>query len=148
MKFKSIRIKDFKRFTHLTVQDIPETASLIVLAGPNGCGKSSFLDALNTWHKWTSRKNPSWETDYHVKAGSPLRDRWHNDVEVDFHNPVPDLTSKKTLFLRSAYRNDPEFQLQNLQRVGNPLDEVRVPRIDRQRWICRQEFSASGQPSG
>ena len=129
MKFKSVRIKDFKRFTHLTVQEIPETASLIVLAGPNGCGKSSFLDALNTWHKWTSRKNPSWETDYHVKAGSPLRDRWHNDVQVDFHNSVPDQISKKTLFLRSAYRNDPEFQLQNLQRVGDPLDEVRVPRM-------------------
>ena len=26
MKFKSATIKDFKRFTHLTVQGIPETA--------------------------------------------------------------------------------------------------------------------------
>ena len=129
MRFKSATIKDFKRFTNLTVQGVPETARLIMLAGPNGCGKSSFLDALNTWHKWTSRKQPLWETDYHVKSGSPLRDRWHNDVQIDFYNPVPDQTSKKTLFVRSAYRNDPEFQVQNLQRVGDPLDEVRAPRM-------------------
>ena len=129
MRFKSATIKDFKRFTDLTVQGVPETARLIMLAGPNGCGKSSFLDALNTWHKWTSRKQPLWETDYHVKSGSPLRDRWHNDVQIDFYNPVPDQTSKKTLFVRSAYRNDPEFQVQNLQRVGDPLDEVRAPRM-------------------
>ena len=38
-------------------------------------------------------------------------------------------TPKKTLFVRSAYRNDPEFQVQNLQRVGDPLDEVRVQRM-------------------
>ena len=43
MKFKRATIKDFKRFTHLTIQGISETARLIMLAGPNGCGKSSFL---------------------------------------------------------------------------------------------------------
>ena len=129
MRFKSATIKDFKRFTNLIVQNVPETARLIMLAGPNGCGKSSFLDALHTWHKWTSRKHQSWEMDYHVKTGSPLRDRWHNDVQLEFHSPEPDPNSKKTLFVRSAYRNDPEFQVQNLQRVGDPLDEVRVVRM-------------------
>ena len=129
MKFESAVIKDFKRFTDLTVQGVPETARLIMLAGPNGCGKSSFLDALHTWHRWTSRKNRSWEMDYHLKTGSPLRDQWQNDVQVEFHNPAPAPRSKKTLFVRSAYRNDPEFQVQNLQRVGDPLDEVRVQRM-------------------
>jgi len=42
MKFKSAIIKDFRRFTNLVVKGIPETARLIMLAGPNGCGKSSF----------------------------------------------------------------------------------------------------------
>ena len=129
MKFESAVIKDFKRFTDLTVQGVPETARLIMLAGPNGCGKSSFLDALHTWHRWTSRKHRSWEIDYHLKTGSPLRDQWQNDVQVEFHNPAPTPRSKKTLFVRSAYRNDPEFQVQNLQRVGDPLDEVRVQRM-------------------
>ena len=46
MRFKSARLRNFKRFTDLTVERIPETTQLIVLYGPNGCGKSSFLDAL------------------------------------------------------------------------------------------------------
>ena len=33
---------------------------------------------------------------------------------------------RKTFFVRSAYRNDPEFQVHQLsQRVGDPLDEIR-----------------------
>ena len=31
MKLKNVNIKDFKRFTSLTVQGIPETARLIIL---------------------------------------------------------------------------------------------------------------------
>ena len=34
MRIKSVTIKDFKRFTDLTVQGIPETARLIMLAVP------------------------------------------------------------------------------------------------------------------
>ena len=138
MRFKSARIKDFKRFTDLTVQDIPETARLIMLAGPNGCGKSSFFDALHTWHKWTSRKAQSWDTDYHGKAGSPHRDRWNNDViTLEFHDSLPE-ELKKILYVRSAYRNDPEFQNQNLQRTGDPLDEIRVNRmIDNDATVAR-----------
>ncbi len=129
MKFKSAKIKDFKRFSDLTIQSIPETARLIMLSGPNGCGKSSFFDALYTWHKWTSDKNPSWETDYHVKAGSPHRDYWRNDdVKLEFHDPMPE-ERKKVLYARSAYRNDPEFQISNLQRQGDPLAQVPFERM-------------------
>ena len=127
MRFKSATIKEFKRFTDTTVQGIPETARLIMLAGPNGSGKSSFFDALLTWHGWTSRKHQLWEMDYHVKAGSLGHNRWQNDVQVEFHGPISD--PKKTFFVRSAYRNDPEFQVHNLQRVGDPLNEIRAPRM-------------------
>ena len=46
MKIKSIKLKDFKRFTDLTIEGLPETAKLVVMIGPNGCGKSSVFDAL------------------------------------------------------------------------------------------------------
>ena len=89
MRFKSATIKDFKRFTNLTVQGIPNTARMIVLVGPNGCGKSSFFDALHTWHKWNSQKQQAWDVDYHIKTGSPYRSRWNNDVNLEFHDFAP-----------------------------------------------------------
>ena len=49
MKIKSIHLKDFKRFTDLKIEGIPETAKLVVMIGPNGCGKSSVFDAINCY---------------------------------------------------------------------------------------------------
>ena len=39
MKIRQIRLRNFKRFTDTTINDIPETARLVMLVGPNGCGK-------------------------------------------------------------------------------------------------------------
>ena len=52
MRIKSIKIKDFKRFTDLTIQNIPQTAKLVVLVGPNGCGKTSVFEAFNQWYRY------------------------------------------------------------------------------------------------
>ena len=139
MKLKSATLKDFKRFTHLTVRGVSETVRLIMLAGPNGCGKSSFFDALYTWHGWSSKKNRSWESDYHEKMGSSFRRRWTSqDVSVEFHVPPLSGEEKKALYFRSAYRNDPEFTIQQLDRTGNLLDETRFARmIDNDAAISR-----------
>lgn len=34
MKIKSIKLKDFKRFTDLKIEGIPEKAKLVVMIGP------------------------------------------------------------------------------------------------------------------
>ena len=38
MRIKSVRLKNYKRFTELAIADLPETARLVVLVGPNGTG--------------------------------------------------------------------------------------------------------------
>ena len=109
-------------------------------------GKSSFFDALHTWHTWTSRKSQTWEADYHGKAGSPNRDRWSNDVTLEIHDSLP-AELKKAFYVRSAYRNEAEFQIGQLQRTGDPLDEVRVNRmIDNDAAVSRnyQRLASKG----
>ncbi len=131
MRFKSASIKDFKRFTDLTVQGVPEMARLIMLTGPNGSGKSSFFDALISWHKQRTR-GESWNDDYHTKVyGGTNPDQGTAKLTVTFHNDLPSDAQgqKKNIYVRSAYRNDPEFQLNRIQREANPLDEGRIARM-------------------
>ncbi|PSR56145.1 chromosome segregation protein SMC [Adhaeribacter arboris] len=47
MKVSKIELVNFKRFTDLTISDIPETAKLVLLIGSNGSGKSSLFDAFD-----------------------------------------------------------------------------------------------------
>ena len=139
MKLQSATIKDFKRFTHLTIHNIPASARLIMLAGPNGCGKSSLFDAFNIWHQKAKRPrySPNWQTGYHNKIMSLVyelssqTEAFHDQVDVTFHNGLPESEEekKKIFYMRSAYRNDPEFRIQNLHRVGSSLDEERVQRM-------------------
>ncbi|MDE2799254.1 MAG: AAA family ATPase [Gemmatimonadota bacterium] len=131
MKFKRATIKDFKRFTNLTIHGIPETARLIMLAGPNGCGKSSFFDALYSWYKLSVYGN-AWNDDYYKKASPHVNLKWSGDeINIEFHDDVPvdQQEQKKFFYMRSAYRNDPEFQINQLHRTGDPLDEVHVNRM-------------------
>jgi DNA repair exonuclease SbcCD ATPase subunit len=53
VKIKKIELKNFKRFTHVIVDSIPETTKLVILVGPNGSGKTSFLESMNHYYKYS-----------------------------------------------------------------------------------------------
>ena len=146
MRLKEISIKDFRRFSDLSIVGLPDTARLIILCGPNGCGKSSFFDALNTWYGWTSRKSQSWSDDYHPKAGTSHTGRLQDQVQIEFHGQVP-VQPKKAVYARSAYRNDPEFRVNRLESEGELLDQVPVSRmIDNDAAVARnyQRLASNG----
>jgi len=131
MKVREIRLTHFKRFTNTTITDIPATAKLVLLAGPNGIGKSSLIDAVYHWHGRSWAQRGGWDENYHVKQLVGVNRQWGNNIEVDFHPPVPATEDgrRKAVYVRSAYRNDPEFQLHSLTQVEAATRETRFARL-------------------
>jgi len=62
MKIKGIALKNFKRFSDLVIDNIPESTKLVLLIGANGSGKSSLFDAFHWLSKGSLRPLP-YDTD-------------------------------------------------------------------------------------
>lgn len=131
MRLKRLTFRGFKRFTDLTITDLPASADLIVVAGPNGSGKSSLFDGLKTWHWAHGGAGNSWDEAYGAKVGAdPLS--WDQRVGVEFHEPTPAWAStemKKLIYVRTAFRNEADFNINGIARVASPLDSPRVARL-------------------
>ena len=144
MKIKSISLKDFKRFTDLRIQEIPEQAKLVILTGPNGVGKSSLFEAFNVYLTRT-KDSTAFDATYHLKSHDPLSGKsrpplptgWDTllrSIEINFHEVPPfdpvylnEAQFQKIFYIRSSYRMEPDFQISTLQRGGNMLQDDRRP---------------------
>lgn len=131
MRVSRLHLNNFRRFTDFTISDVPQSARLVVLAGPNGVGKSSVFDAFRSWQAaWTGG---NWDSTYHVKQDSraPIADlgiRGH--VQLEFHDWTPQDTSliAKALYIRTANRMEADFSVTSVS-VSAP--DPMQPRINR-----------------
>lgn len=65
MKIKQVELNNFKRFTNLTIKNIPETAELVLLIGANGSGKSCIFDAFEALSSYDQK--PEADKSYYTK---------------------------------------------------------------------------------
>lgn len=131
MKIKKIQIKKFKRFTDLTVEELPDTAKLILLVGPNGSGKTSLFEAFNSWYKLKGFSNTGDANYIFKKEGENTNQNWQELVKIDFHNQtVPNQQEiKGKFYFRTAYRNEADFNINTLNKQNDPTKSLKLENL-------------------
>jgi predicted ATPase len=126
MHISKVYAADFRRFTRLEIVGLPATAKLVMLAGPNGNGKSSLFDAFLNVADRGIRNH--WDQSYHTKISDPDIMPAPNRIDVEYHEEPP-ADRRKLFYFRSAYRNDPEFATSSISRAEPVLAERRFARL-------------------
>ena len=118
MQIKSVTLTNFKRFTNLHIQNIPETAKLVVLLGPNGCGKTSLFEAFKVWQG--SRGFSS------TMSGEYYKKHFNNySIDIELYTDISCLKQddfKSAFYFRTAYRNSPTVSVHSLSKMNSPLN--------------------------
>lgn len=127
MRIKEIRIQNGKRFTDLTIKDIPNTAKLVVIVGPNGGGKSSMFDGFKVWHNSHGGPPAGYDQTYHQKDKTLPFD-WSRNFQLMVYGQPPPVTGIQ-FYIRSAYRNNAEFQATTFHRSGPDVDAPKVSKM-------------------
>jgi len=98
VKLKKVHLTNFKRFTDLTIDQIPETSKLVLVIGANGSGKSCVFDAFNFCHIYSKYKDLSMlvEGDS-ILFDYYLKDR-NQDAKIKLHNKAKDDILNSTIF--------------------------------------------------
>jgi hypothetical protein len=129
MHVKRIIAKDFRRFLDLEIVDLPAPAKLVIVAGPNGNGKSSLFDIFLRY-KYRQIGFHGWNSPYHARildAGTQPQNAPADRLDVEFHESAP-IEYQKAFYHRTAYRNEPEFSSGAISAQASTLAEHRIAR--------------------
>lgn len=132
MKLKSVKISQFRRFADLQILDLPVEAKLIVLLGPNGCGKSALFDAFQKKLKVDIFHGMNDELNRYYLRSSTTENSDNSKVVLKFHDEYPDTNDKqkKSLYVRSAYRHQPSFNNTSISQPENVLDRNSIWKLN------------------
>ena len=133
MRIKNIRLKNYKRFTELAIDGVPETARLVVLVGPNGTGKSSVFDSF-LLKAGAAVSNSSLSGDneqyYEKVLQSQTTHQVASRVQIEFHDTGEGEVDWRAAFqVRSAYRNESDLRIEQLRATASEDSGPHIARI-------------------
>ena len=127
MRIRNIYLTNFKRFTDLTIEGIPDTAKLVILVSPSGSGKSSLFDAINAWGK--DYNYSQYDPEYYRKDGQPATSRRgerFQDLGVRIDADECPSNLGEACYVRTAYRHTSKFSVSQMTKI----DESEYWRLD------------------
>ena len=119
MKIKSIKLQNFKKFSNLTIDNLPDTVKLVVLLGPNGCGKSSLIESMEVARKIYGLHQIPWSDsnfNYYIKQDrkiSKVYRQTRTDIQTTENIRVETQLSK--LNFRGTYK---------IRNLSNPSEVI------------------------
>jgi len=132
MRIKKLELKNFKRFTDLTIDNIPDSAKLVLLIGSNGSGKSSVFDAFELFNS-LSRNNMAVGFEYYRKIKDQNIDIKMETFEgltyhTDEKNSSGHIKPVSAFYGRTSFRQTPRLvrtQLGQGGKIDLPSDSDR-----------------------
>ncbi len=130
MKIRKIELKNFKRFTDLTIDQIPNTTKLVLLIGANGSGKSCIFDCFNFIRNYEEKGNKYVEIStgdsvegYYIKnAELPLELKLETFEGKSFeHSP-----NQKNTYLGLGSQFIGRSSVRIVPRLNNQADETAI----------------------
>ena len=117
MKIRNIRLQNFKKFSNLTIDNLPNTVKLVVLLGPNGCGKSSLIESMEVARKIYGLHQIPWNDsnfNYYIK-----QDRTINKV---YHQIAENLQTREDMLVQTQLSKLSFHGTYLIRSLANPLE--------------------------
>ena len=151
MRITSVHLKNYKRFTDLQINNIPQSVRLVVLVGPNGSGKSSVFDAfllkshsqINNWSLTGTIFGGYLVKDEELDGTFRNTQQVANNVTIKMNEGAPHWA--KAFSIRSPYRHEADFPDTNLGPVKPDHESLRLQRIIDQDKAVSDNFNRLGR---